>query len=386
MTAALIIAFEFLATLLYPLGQLTRLSFLNQQVNLYAYELAMACAFILLILKLRVKPFKTRMSRPALILMGTLAVSFLLSIYRYDAYENAVGFLYFARLGFYLFHFLYLLEFMRNNRTAKQFLGRELAATVLILVVASVIQYLFYPNLRNLLYQGWDPHLYRVFAFFFEPYLAGAAIGLSIMYVYFRGNGWGKFKWVVLAVLFVLLMLTFSRTVYAAAFLTFTLYFLQRRSMKRILLLFVSFAVLAYLIPKPVGVGVQLLRTFSIETRLRNAGEGIAMWIKSPVAGVGYNRIRYAKAHEGITGKYGISHAAASYHSSFVTMLASAGVMGFLAFGYLLFRFLGISTPSFFYILFLSLLSLGDNALLHTFMLYFYLKLLAYESAQSSLE
>lgn len=386
MTTALIIAFEFLATLLYPLGQLTRLSFQNQQVNLYAYEAAMALAFFLLVSRFGVKPFKTKLSRPVLILLGVLAFSYAVSFFQYDAYENTVGFLYLARLGLYLLHFLYLVEFVRTSRPAKRFLGRELAAITVMLIAVSVLQYAFYPNLRNLLYMGWDPHLYRVFAFFFEPYLAGAAIGLSMMFVYFRGTRWGRIRWVALAVLFLLLMLTFSRTVYVAAMFTFTLFFLRRKNMKSIVLLFFLFAVLAYLIPKPVGVGVQLLRTFSIETRLRNAQEGVAMWTRSPILGTGYNRIRYAKAREGITGKFDSSHAAASYHSSFVTMLASGGIMGFAAFMLLLFRFGRISAPSFFYILFLSLLSLGDNALLHTFMLYLYLKLLVYESAQSSLE
>ncbi|MEK7079435.1 MAG: hypothetical protein AAB929_05190, partial [Patescibacteria group bacterium] len=133
-------------------------------------------------------------------------------------------------------------------------------------------------------------------------------------------------------------------------------------------------------------VGVQLFRTFSVDTRIQNAIEGVQLWTKNPILGVGYNRIRYEKAGLGLTGKYDVSHAASSYHSSFVTMLVAGGALGLLGLLGMLGMLGRISIPSFYYILFLSILSCGDNALLHPFILFLLLKLLAFEFNQSSLE
>ena len=143
---------------------------------------------------------------------------------------------------------------------------------------------------------------------------------------------------------------------------------------------------LQYLFQNQLGWGVQLFRTFSVDTRIQNAIEGVQLWTKNPILGVGYNRIRYEKAGLGLTGKYDVSHAASSYHSSFVTMLVAGGALGLLGLLGMLGMLGRISIPSFYYILFLSILSCGDNALLHPFILFLLLKLLAFEFNQSSLE
>lgn len=383
----LITVFEILSTVAFPLGQFARFSFYNQQVNIYAYEIFMAAAFVLLFMFYRRAPFiRIGLSRYILYFLGSLVISFLITASSFDRYSNMVGILYLLRLCFYFLHFLYFAHHISVYKTGRKHLSFELYLIVIVLAVSSWLQYIFYPNLRNLLYMGWDPHLYRVFGFFFEPYLAGAALGLALYFIYFHGYGLKKYRYLLLSCLFILIMLTFSRTVYAAVMISLFALFIQKRKYKLLLLTAVSFVVLAFAIPKPVGVGVQLLRTFSVETRIRNAGEGLSMWKKYPVFGVGYNRIRYAKARLGLTGKLDSSHAAASYHSSFITILASGGILSLAAFALLLWKAGRISTASGYYLLFLSILSMGDNALLHTFILYYCLKLLAFESVQSSLE
>lgn len=386
----LIILSEYVTTFLFPLGQFARISFFNQQVNIYPYEVLMAVALTLLIVKHKSSPFRGKVTFKSIhFFVLILLASFLLSFRSFDMYENSIGFLYLFRLFFYLLHFVYLAIHLRKFKKESGHLFKEMSFLVFIIILTSWLQYIFYPNLRNLLYQGWDPHLYRVFGSFFEPFLAGAAIGLCFFFVYFRmffKKGQRYVKCFILGILFLLLMLTFSRTVYVAFIVSLITLFIRQKKYTLIGLTVAAFIILAIFIPKPIGVGVQLFRTFSLDTRIQNAVEGVQLWMKNPILGVGYNRIRYEKAGLGLTAKYDVSHAASSYHSSFVTILVAGGMLGLLGFLGMLWMLRRISNPSFYYILFLSILSCGDNALLHPFILYLSFKLLAFEYAQSSLE
>lgn len=386
----LIIIVEYATTLLFPLGQFARISFFNQQINMYPYEVLMAIGLFLLIIKHKTAPFKRNITFGSIYLFLTiLIISFLFTLLSYDPYENSIGFLYLFRLAFYFFHFMYLSVHLRQFKKESIHLFKELSFLIFIIALSSWLQYIFYPNLRNLLYQGWDPHLYRVFGSFFEPYLAGGMFGLSLFFVYFRmltKKNQIYIKLFFMGILFLLLMLTFSRTVYVAIIFSLLVLFFRQKKYIFMGVTIGTFIILAVFIPKPIGVGVQLFRTFSVDTRIQNAIEGVQLWYKNPIIGVGYNRIRYEKAELGLVGKYDVSHAASSYHSSFVTVLVAGGVLGLLGMFAMLWMLGRLSAPSFYYILFLSILSWGDNALLHPFILYLWLQLLAYEYAQSSLE
>ena len=350
----------------------------------------MAVTLTLLIVKHRTSPFKSGATFKSIyFFLFILLVSFLFSFRAFDTYENSIGFLYLFRLAFYLFHFVYLATHLRKFKNENKHLFKGVSFVIFIIILTSWLQYIFYPNLRNLLYQGWDPHLYRVFGSFFEPYLAGAVLGLCLFFVYFRmfeKKGQIYIKLFVMGILFLLLMLTFSRTVYVAIILSLLVLFFRQKKYILMGVTIGAFVILAIFIPKPIGVGVQLFRTFSVDTRIQNTIEGVQLWTKNPVFGVGYNRIRYEKAELGLAGKYDVSHAASSYHSSFVTILVAGGVLGLLGLLGMLWMLGKISSPSFYYILFLSILSYGDNALLHSFIMYMWLQLLAYEYTQTSLE
>lgn len=385
----LILTGELLTAVFFLLGQLGRISFFNQQVSIYPYEVMMAVTLLFLLVRYRLLAIlRSRFKNPTLLFFGALAVSFILTASSYSLYDNAVGLLYFIRLVFYTFHFIYLAHHMAKAKRFRIFFRSELYGLIAFIIVSSWLQYLFFPNLRPLLYEGWDPHLYRVFSFFFEPYLAGGALGLSLYFLYFRWHPAGKLRYLkagVLFMVFVLIMLTFSRTVYLAALITAVFLILKKKQPLLIGGLIVLFILLAVLIPKPEGVGVQLFRTFSIETRLENAQEGINLWVKQPLFGVGYNRIRYKKAELGLAPENSTSHAVANYHSSFVTVLASGGLIGLVAYGLFLASLMKVSRPAFFYILFLSIISLGDNALLHPFMMFLFFRMIVLETVQSSL-
>ena len=87
------------------------------------------------------------------------------------------------------------------------------------------------------------------------------------------------------------------------------------------------------------------------------------LFLKKPIIGYGYNRLRYVRSRS-------ISHAGASFSSSYLTILVSSGIAGLIGL---------ISTMRLIWIrkknartllLFLTTVSLFDNVLLHPFILF----------------
>ena len=172
MLNSLILFFSYVTTFLFPLGQFARISFFNQQINIYPYEALMAVTLTLLIVKHRTSPFKSGATFKSIyFFLFILLVSFLFSFRAFDTYENSIGFLYLFRLAFYLFHFVYLATHLRKFKNENKHLFKGVSFVIFIIILTSWLQYIFYPNLRNLLYQGWDPHLYRVFGSFLNRIL-----------------------------------------------------------------------------------------------------------------------------------------------------------------------------------------------------------------------
>ncbi len=59
--------------------------------------------------------------------------------------------------------------------------------------------------------------------------------------------------------------------------------------------------------------------------------QGLKVWQKNPILGVGYDRIAAVKK---TINK--LDHSQSAYSSTFITLLASTGIIGFLAFAYFL--------------------------------------------------
>ncbi len=344
-----------LLALSFSLGHLGRISLFNQQVNFYLYELlTLVVVFILFIIK-GWNYFLNRLKKNSLIglILGYFFISFFLDIKNYSLNENLISFLYFLRLVFYFLIYVYL------KINFEVFI---ISLSGLIFII-SLTQYFFYPDLRNLLYLGWDPHLYRMFGSYFDPYVATAIYNLIFFIFLFNKNL--KFRRFFLISYFIFIFLTFSRFGISSFLITLVIYLLKNKQFKKIVFLMICSVLLLLYIPKPFGEGVNLLRFFSIESRLMDYKQGLSFWLKKPVFGYGYNRIRYLKNDL-------ISHSGASFHSSYLMILVTGGFVGFFLVSYGFYKYLKEikDKKTFFYFLFVSLYSLADNVFLHPFILF----------------
>ncbi len=83
------------------------------------------------------------------------------------------------------------------------------------------------------------------------------------------------------------------------------------------------------------GEGVNLLRTASIYSRVEAYKDASAIVQKNPILGIGFNAYRYAQVREDVGGaKVMTSHAGAGVSNSYLFILATTGIVGFLMFIY----------------------------------------------------
>ena len=332
----------------------------------------MGILFVVLFVQYKLKPLLQlhKFFLPEKLFFGYMMLLFIGTSFLYSWNDNVVAGLYLIRLMFYALFFIYL--YFAYQHTKKVPFNSGILLLMGISLVASFTQYFLYPDLRNIYYLGWDPHLYRMTGFVFDPPIAAALYGLLGIWVIIYRGIFERYKFLpifLLSILTICFFLTYSRGAYIAALVTLFMALLQHKYGKVILLIIPLFLGVLFLLPKEFGEGVNLLRTSTIATRLGDYQEGIKVWQKSPILGIGYNRIRSVKEQKN-TLLETASHSGASFHSSFLIILATTGLVGFGLFVWITWRAAALSTIMKNSILFTSILSITDNVLLHPLVLF----------------
>lgn len=371
---------------LFVLGQVGRISFWGQEINLYLYEPVLVLYGLYLLYLFRLRPLGPAFARITLALLGLLLFSLLINMGAFSWRDNVVAFLYFVRLSFYFLFFVYLLPALKQEEV-RSLVKKGLVGTAIVIVPLSLGQYFLYPDLRNLFYLGWDPHLYRIFGLFFDAFLSSAVFGVILLFLVFLGDGKRQFqllRWGLIVIYLIFMALTYSRSLYLAVLFTAALFF-ARRHLRFFLLGLILFAAVLVFLPRPFGEGVNLTRTFSIASRIEDYRLGLALWSKKPVLGYGYNHIRPLKAKEkNITGSSLADHSGASFHSSFMNILVTGGILGLLLYVAVLTAMARLSFEGGVVVFFLSILSFTDNVLLHPFLMFLLSFVLPYYATRPS--
>lgn len=359
-----------LAILLFPLGQFGRLSF--ETAGLYLYELPLALFLILglcILSRDRVTSSKLRyITSPLLIFLGILLITYTISLWWYPAESNLIAGLYLLRLMLYFGALLVLMI-----ASTKQLLWRTHTLYIIFLsttliAVSSLVQYMFFPDLRPLMSQGWDPHAYRAFGTMLEPAVLAGLLGISALFFFWKELPSQKvWRYSAIMVLLGIIAVTFSRGAYLALVVGLVPLLRTRQTIVGALLGVVVVGAVVWFAPKPSGEGVNLLRTSTVESRIVDYREAIGIWQERPVTGIGFNHIGEEK--EVPPSRYP-HHAQSSFHSSFLMILVTSGIFGLGAYLFLLYRLCRVERYLCSLVLFLGTFSLFDNILLHPFILF----------------
>lgn len=335
--------------LLLPLGETTKI-FLNNDIAFNIIDLVVigisATWIISHIFTRKISVMTHHFLWKPFVLFSSIAFfSLVLNVYRYTPLQVAVAALYLLRwISFASLLFITTSLPTRSKNTIRTML----AVVGICCVIGGFVQVMFYPNLANLRYLGWDIHLYRMFTTFFDPNYGGAIFVLIAMYLLgmIFDTDWKKqrIKKIVLCIgestTLIALFLTYSRSAYIMFFVSLIVLLILKK--KTILLVpMIGLFLFGMIIASRNFYieNINIFRVASSEARLQAAGSAIAIIEKNPIIGVGFNAFRYAQVLYRYRDPKGaaVSHADAGTDNSFLFVLATTGVVGLLSYLYLWF-------------------------------------------------
>lgn len=181
----LINLFLSITLLLFSFGQVGRLTPFELPIYGNIYEIVLTIPlFILIELYTNLKQFKKiPFLKPLLIFTAWVFVSLLISFIQYSYIQNFIATLFFLRLIFYFVFFIYFYNYVDKNKGVIPYYQGIVVIISIITIIFSLIQYFLYPNLGNLAYMGWDPHLYRLVGLFFDPPLTASVFYLLALFL-----------------------------------------------------------------------------------------------------------------------------------------------------------------------------------------------------------
>lgn len=336
----------------FPVAEIGKLQFKNGigiSINdIFLFLLIISWIF----LKLRHKKEKKYfLKKPILIFVSFGAASLILNFYNLTPETFLISFLYLVRFVSYVSLYFITKEFNSNTKNKISIL---LLFSGFMIVLIGYVQYFYYPNLGNLIYLGWDEHLYRMFSSFLDPNFAGIFFVIyfifTIMFVkeYFIKRDIYKLIVVSLISIFTLLAvyLTYSRSALLMLFVSIIVFLILSKKTKLIFIVILILSLLIFISPKSFKTeGTNLLRTVSSEARITSMKYGLYIFEKNPVLGVGFNAYRYAQnKYLGLNNIYWqTTHAGAGTDNSFIFVLATTGVVGFTAYLYLILNIFNLS-------------------------------------------
>lgn len=273
------------------------------------------------------KKISSKIWIPILSFIGVCIMSIAVNAYRFTMSELLISALYGVRWMGYAS--LFILVFKLPQRPIWWLWA--LYGFGLVVASLGLIQYMWYPYLRNLSYLGWDPHLYRVFSTMFDPNFAAILFVCTFLLGIYL---WTQTKrtWLIVVgeiVVFTALLLTYSRSGYLALLSSGVVVAMVSKYKRVMGILCVVFIGVLFILPHKDGEGVKLLRTVSTVARIGNWQRGGELIRDAPVFGHGFNTLRYVQRAKGwVDDSVMVSHAGAGLDSSIEFVWATTGVLG----------------------------------------------------------
>lgn len=255
------------------LGQLGAIP-LGGGVTIYLQDIALSFVIIMAVIRygLLKKIRKFRLARSIALFIGVGIVSLFVN-------PTVKGSLYLLRWTVYSLLYGVILV----SPLSARFWFWWLASLGVALGAIGLVQFMWYPDLRNLWYLGWDPHYYRVFATLLDPNFVGILLVLTIFILAFM---YRRVAWQI-GVVGVALLLTYSRSSYLALLAGAGVAIVSFKRWKEGLFLVLLFLLAIVYLPKAGGDTLSLDRYDSTVSRLQNWHQTVMEIIKRPVFGHG---------------------------------------------------------------------------------------------------
>ena len=317
----------------WPFGQLLSLRVGQSNQVIYLLDILVALLTLSLIIpkKTRRQILIDKISPYLLFFVAAGALSLLVNLYRLDTAQTVKALFYFLRLLVYpsLYFAVKSIDFKR--------IKPSLVSSVIIFIGLSISQYIFFPDATDLKMLGFDDHYYRLIGSLFDPNYTGEILVMIGLFAIATN------KHLLSVLILPIIAVTYSRASYMAYL--FGLLLILIRSKKKILLLLLLLIPLSiWISPRPWGEGVNLLRTFSIYSRIDSWMNGLSLFAQRPIAGWGFNTLSDINGQ-----RIGIDN-------SYIFTLATTGLIGFISYVILLIKSLKQISKSLLFIPVLTIL------------------------------
>lgn len=296
--------------------------------------------FILCIIGLVKIKFKFQKPSLIIVMAGIFILISILSLVLTPLHLNfseyLVSFFYPLRLSSYIL-FVWLVN-LGAFKNFNKYLDNTLIYTGLSLAIIGLLQFIFIPDLRFMSKWGWDPHYFRTVSTFLDPNFAGAFFTLTLILLTKKKAK--KTTIALFVILYIALLTTFSRSSYLMFFVGGLTLSSLKKSIKFMtivfllfFLLFLSFQTYNKFISQPQHID----RKQSASLRLNAWQQGLILFQKYPLLGVGFNSYRYALREFRLGDEEFLSsHGASSNDSSLLFVAVTTGVIGLIFYIYFL--------------------------------------------------
>jgi O-antigen ligase len=309
-------------------------------ITVYLHDVMLMCLLLgSIILIYRKNTFHTpRLLYPALAFVGAGFISLVAQVGQFSLLELAQSSLYLLRFATYAGLYVVLSQ---SIISPVLILGGLMSLGIGIAGIG-LVQFVVFPSLADFIYLGWDPHYYRVFATLLDPNFTGIVLVMSVFLclgiLRFGVPAWRKIAATGVMLSFIALILTFSRSSYLAFVVGLAVWvILEKKWILGGLITFLFIALVVFM-PRPGGDTLRLDRLDSTLARFGNWKESVNLFIKKPLWGYGFNTLRFVQKPAGEGPMYSpvFSHALAGVDNSFLLVLVTTGLVGFVPFLWLL--------------------------------------------------
>ena len=291
---------------------------------------------------------RIRLDRPMALAAGFVVINALaigVTAVRFELTAGQIAFssLYLIRWSLYAALYAFSLTALRATSAP-----RVIRATVVACAVFAgfgIIQSIFLPNFAFIVYPDaipyidWDIQGNRLVSTFLDPNFAGAFIMFGVLYAHAQGADL-KPSYPLLALFWVALLLTLSRSSIIATLLGLCLLTFRTRSFRKLFLPLAGFVVVAALAADRLIKFASAYNklTFLEPSALARIGDWLLAWrvfTDNPLIGVGYNTFGLIRT---LYGSPGVGTGAFGSDGGILYMAAVSGIVGVALLGAVLWR------------------------------------------------
>ena len=286
------------------------------------------------------------------VFLAGLALSSLRALTLYSPSQLLTPSLYALRLLAYLA--LYFI--LKNSKIIVSKLYFLLAGGLTLAI--GLLQYFLLPDMRWAQYLGWDDHLSRLTLPHFDPTFMAVMLALALLsfvpkvyssWLYTTGN-------------LLTLFLTYSRSVWLSLAITFVFFIPKIKKLNYLVIGICLLVIPILFLPKKFGEGTNLLRTYSIDSRIQADWSYVTEYRFDLLLGRGLNTLildlPFASRPNHATGP----------NNSYLYLLVTTGVLGLVGWGMFMFSLYTKSVHKHL-LIFFFIASLFNNVMFYPFAL-----------------